>query len=361
MSTYLFRLLDANFNRASEGLRVLEDVARFIAEDAALSRELRAMRHSLAELAQPLDVRLLSSRDSITDVGRESGMRVGGERDLISVIRANAKRAEESLRALEELARLPELQPSLDAAIIERLRYASYELEKQLSGRVLRTERAALVCGLYVVVDRQAAGSRSLNSLASEAIDGGATTIQLRDKVGERSEVYHEALELNAICAAKRALFIVNDYADVAVAVGAGGLHIGQEDLPVDIVRRLLPIDMVVGVSCGNSQDVRRALDEGADYIAVGALFPTAQKTGVVPTGLDIVTSARAQVGKVPLVAIGGINLHNVESVIDAGADGAAVIGAVIMQPDVRKAAEEMAAAIRVAGERGQQDEQKPD
>jgi len=354
MSTYLFRLLDANLNRASEGLRVLEDVARFVIDDSALSKELRATRHSLAELARPLDVRLLSSRDSIADVGRESGMRVGGERDLISVIRANAKRAEESLRALEELARLPELQPSIDAAIVERIRYTSYELEKQLSGRVLRNERASLVSGLYVVVDRQATGSRSLAYLASEAIDGGATTIQLRDKVGERSEVYHEALELNAICAAKRALFIMNDYADIAVAVGAGGLHIGQHDLPVGIVRKLLPIDMIVGVSCENSQHVRRALDEGADYIAVGALFPTEQKAGVVPTGLEIVRSAREQVGKVPLVAIGGINLHNVDSVIDAGADGAAVIGAVIMQADVRKAAEEMSAAIRRAEERGQ-------
>ena len=96
---------------------MLEDIARFLTEDPALSAGLREIRHSLAEMARPLDVRLLSSRDSIADVGRESGVRVGGERDLLSVIRANAKRAEESLRVMEELARLPELKSLLDCSL----------------------------------------------------------------------------------------------------------------------------------------------------------------------------------------------------------------------------------------------------
>ena len=196
--------------------------------------------------------------------------------------------------------------------------------------------------------------------LASEAIDGGASAIQLRDKAGERSEVYQEALELNALCVEKGALFIMNDYADIAVAVGAGGLHVGQQDLPVAQVRRLLRIDTVVGVSCDDAGSVSRAMADGADYIAVGAVFPTSQKAGAVPVGLEVVTSAREQVGSIPLVAIGGINLQNVASVIDAGADAVAVIGAVILQPDVRRAAAEMAAAIRSAGERGQHHEQEP-
>ncbi len=353
MSPDLFRLLDANLNRASEGLRVLEDVSRFLTEDPALSMELREVRHALAQLARPLDVRLLSSRDSIADVGRETGVRVTGERDLLSVIRANAKRAEESLRVMEELARIPEVQSLLDCSVVERLRYAAYDLERRLSGRVLRVQRVAQVRGLYVVVDREAAGSRSLVFLAAEAIDGGALVIQLRDKVGERSEVYREALELNRLCVEKHALFIMNDYADIAVAVGAAGLHIGQQDLPLEQVRRLLPIDTIVGVSCDDSESVSRALADGADYIAVGAVFPTSQKAGAQPLGLEVVTSARRQVGCVPLVAIGGIDLQNVASVIAAGADSVAVIGAVTMQPDVRRAAAEMNEAIRSATERG--------
>ncbi len=360
MSPDLFRLLDANLNRASEGLRVLEDIARFITEDRALSMELRDVRHSLAQLAQPLDIRLLSSRDSVADVGRESGVRVAGQRDLVSVIRANAKRTEESLRVMEEVARLPEVESRLQCAAIERLRYTTYDLERRLSGRVLRAQRAAQVRGLYVVVDREAAGSRSLLVLASEAIDGGALVIQLRDKVGERSDVYREALELNTLCVEKHALFIMNDYADIAAAVGAAGLHIGQQDLPLEQVRRLLPIDTVVGVSCDDSESISRALEGGADYIAVGAVFPTTQKAGALPLGLEVVTSARRQVGSVPLVAIGGIDLQNVAGVIDAGADSVAVIGAVIMQPDVRRAAAEMNEAIRSALERGHEHEQRP-
>ena len=358
MTPDLHRLLDANLNRASEGLRVLEDIARFIANDAALSRELRGMRHSLADLARPVDTRLLSSRDSISDVGRESGLRVEGERDLVSTIRANAKRVEESARVIEEIARLSDSGLSLDASTAERIRYAAYDLEKRLSGRIVRARHAAAVEGLYVVIDRQAASGKPLVELAGLAIDGGATVIQLREKTGERGMVYREAALLNELCRAKDVLFIMNDYCDVAAAVGAAGLHIGQKDMPLEAARRVLPMDAIVGVSCEDSDDVRRAMAEGADYVAVGAVFPTLQKADHVLTGLDVVKQARVLVGSVPLVAIGGINLRNVASVIEAGADSVAVIGAVILQPDVRQAAADMVAAIRSAKEGGHHDEE---
>jgi len=360
MFTGAFRLLDANLNRASEGLRVLEDIARFTANDAALSTELRQMRHALAELVKPLDAQLLSARDSTSDVGRESGLRVGGERGLVSVIRANAKRVEESLRVIEEMSRLSESGMPLDTSAAERLRYATYELEKRLTGRVVRSARAAMIDGLYVVVDREAAGSGSLARLTSEAIAGGARVVQLRDKVGQRDEVYREAAELNALCLESGAMFIMNDYCDLAAAVGAAGLHIGQQDMPIEAARRVLPLDTVIGVSCANPDDVCRAVAQGADYVAVGAVFPTSQKADVVSVGLDVVESARHLVGSIPLVAIGGINLRNVVTVIDAGADSVAVIGAVILQPDVRRAAAEMAAAIKTAKERRQSHGQEP-
>jgi thiamine-phosphate pyrophosphorylase len=348
------RLLDANLNRASEGLRVLEDVARFVANDGPLSRELRGMRHALADLARAVDIRLLSARDSVSDVGRESGLRVGGERDLLSVVRANAKRVEESLRVIEEMARLSNSGMTMDAASAERLRYACYDLEKRLSGRVVRVERAARVDGLYVVVDRQAAGDRSLVDLAEQAIAGGASVIQLRDKTSERGQVYREAVELNAVCRERDAVFIMNDYCDIAAAVGAAGLHIGQQDMPLEAVRGVLPLNAIVGVSCEDVEDVRRAVAGGADYIAVGAIFPTLQKVDHVLAGLDVLREARELVGSIPLVAIGGITLQNVVGVIDAGADSVAVIGAVILQPDVRQAAAQMVATIQDAKERGQ-------
>jgi thiamine-phosphate pyrophosphorylase len=312
------------------------------------------MRHALADLAMAMDIRLLSARDSISDVGRESGLRVGGERDLLSVVRANAKRVEESLRVIEEMARLSNSGMTMDAASAERLRYACYDLEKRLSGRVVRVERAARVDGLYVVVDRQAAGERSLVDLAEKAIAGGASVIQLRDKTGERGQVYREAVELSAVCRERDAVFIMNDYCDIAAAVGATGLHIGQQDMPLEAVRGVLPLNAIVGVSCEDAEDVRRAVAGGADYIAVGAIFPTLQKADHVLAGLDVLRQSRELVGSIPLVAIGGITLQNVVGVIAAGADSVAVIGAVILQPDVRQAAAQLVATIQDAKERGQ-------
>jgi thiamine-phosphate pyrophosphorylase len=355
MSPHVFRLVDANVNRASEGLRVLEDLARFVIADEALSHELKTARHEVSRLAQPLDMQLLSGRDAGTDVGRETDLRSGEEQGYLAVTRANAKRVEESLRVIEEFTRLPELANCVDRSHVERLRYATYDLEKRLIGRVARTQRAALIEGLYVVVDRQAAGSRSLVELAEKAIGGGAGVVQLRDKTGEKGEVYSEAVRLNDLCRDRKALFIMNDHCDIAAAVGAAGLHVGQLDMPLEAARRLLPIDTIIGVSCENAEQVRRAVVEGADYIAVGAVFPTAQKAIHAPVGLEVLASARAQVGTIPLVAIGGIGLQNVGSVIDAGADAVAVIGAVVMQRDVRRAAAEMTAAIRIAKERGRQ------
>ena len=358
MPSISLRLVDANLNRASEGLRVLEDLARFVINDEALSRELKVARHELARLAQPLDAQLLSWRDSATDVGRESTLRAGGrERNLLAVVRANAKRAEESLRVIEELARLPEIGTCIEPGEIERLRYATYDIEKRLAGRVMRRERLAGLRGLYVVVDREASRGRALDDLAREAIAGGASVIQLRDKVGDRGEVYRSAQQLNAICAGSGVLFVMNDYVDVAAAVGAAALHIGQEDLPLEVARRLLPIDTVVGVSCHSLEGVCRAQEEGADYIAVGAVFPTLQKENPVVVGVDFVRQARQQVPETPLVAIGGITLANACQVVAAGADAIAVISAVVSQPDVARAAREMVSEIRRSEEQREEDE----
>ncbi len=204
-----------------------------------------------------------------------------------------------------------------------------------------------MIRGLYVVIDRQAAGSRSLVKLASDAIDGGAGVIQLRDKEGARGDVYHVALEMNAVCIEKNALFIINDYADITQAVGAAGVHIGQRDLPLPVLRKLLSIDTIVGVSCENAVDVSRAIEEGADYLAVGAIFPTSQKANHVLVGIEFLRSTRECCGSIPLVAIGGIGPSNAKAVVEAGADAVAVIGSVVMQPDPKQAAADMVLAIQ--------------
>ncbi|MCK5212900.1 MAG: thiamine phosphate synthase, partial [Dehalococcoidia bacterium] len=162
-----------------------------------------------------------------------------------------------------------------------------------------------------------------------------------------KGKVYRSALELNALCVESGALFVMNDHVDVAVAVGAAAVHVGQDDLPLKVARTLLPIDTIVGVSCRTEEEVRRAQEDGADYIAVGAVFPTSQKEDSEPLGVEFLKQARDLVPDIPLCAIGGICMGNIDEVIKAGADSIAVIGAVVMQPDVTVAARTLSSEIR--------------
>ena len=347
MPSPVFRLLDANFNRASEGLRVAEDTARFVLDDADLSASLKSMRHDVAGMAVAMGLSLLSGRDSIGDVGRESGIRVGaGQRELVDLLRANLKRAEESLRVIEEYAQIPELAGILDVALAESLRYRTYDCEKVLVGKVSRQAMAARVRGLYVIVDQQVVGSRSPIEVAEEAARGGAKVIQLRDKTRPKAEVLRTAVEMMRVCDKHEVLFVVNDYVDIAAAIGAPAVHIGQDDIPIDAARKLLSLDSIIGVSCHSEDDVLRALSSGADYIAVGAVFPTAQKENPIVVGTELVSWTREQVRDVPLVAIGGIDTRNVAGVVSAGAGAVAVIGAVVAKTDVFGAAQDMVARI---------------
>ena len=346
MSPLVFRLLDANLNRASEGLRVLEDISRFILDNETYSRGCKRARHELARLAMPHDAMLLAGRDSTRDVGREAPAASGGKpRDLLSVVRANAKRVEESLRVLEELSRGAE-SIGINAIEIERIRYSVYELEKGIATGLLRRDAARCVRGLYVIVDRQAIGERAPVEVARDAIAGGSSVIQLRDKLSPRDCVYRDAAELSTLCEENGVLFVVNDHVDVAAAVKAPAVHVGQDDLPVAVARRVVPATTIVGVSCHTLDEVERAVGDGADYIAVGAVFPTARKDGATVVGLKLVRMAKERVGQKPLVAIGGIDQTNVAAVIEAGADAVAVISAVVMREDVNAAAREMCAAM---------------
>jgi thiamine-phosphate pyrophosphorylase len=357
----VYRLLDANFNRATEGFRVAEDTARFVLDDGDLSSSLKSMRHELAGMAKTIGLDLLSGRDSSGDVGRETGVRVGsGQRNLIDLTRANLKRAQESLRALEEFAQTPELHGSLDVAAAESLRYRAYDCERLLVGRLSRRLHAERVCGLYVIVDQQVVGSRSPIDVAEQAARGGAAVIQLRDKLSPKADILRVAAEMMKVCAQHDVLFVVNDYVDIAAAIGAPAVHIGQTDIPVEAARRLLPLDAIVGVSCHSEEDVLRARTVGADYIAVGSVFPTVQKENPIVVGTGLVSWAREQVGDVPLVAIGGIDTTNVADVVSAGADAIALIGAVVGKTKVREAAKDMVARIERASKERETNVHKP-
>ncbi|MDP2674052.1 MAG: thiamine phosphate synthase [Dehalococcoidia bacterium] len=208
--------------------------------------------------------------------------------------------------------------------------------------------------GLYVIIDPAVVPGPSTGlrtgreevQIAREALDGGARLIQLRDKTREKGLQLPVAEALQALCRERGALFIVNDHVDLALAVGADGVHVGQKDLPVAVVRGLVPREMVIGCSTNNPEEARRAEADGADYVSVGRLFPTGSKGDTRPATTETLRAVKAAVS-LPVCAIGGINESNIDDVLAAGADMAAVIAAVIAAPDVREAARRLAARFR--------------
>ncbi|MEX2158750.1 MAG: thiamine phosphate synthase [Dehalococcoidia bacterium] len=204
-----------------------------------------------------------------------------------------------------------------------------------------------VVRGLYVIIDPGACRGRDAVEVARLALEGGASMLQWRDKRREKGDQLSQATAIRDLCARHGALFIVNDHIDLALAAGADGAHLGQHDLPVAVARRIVPADFVLGVSTNNADEARAAEANGASYVAVGAIFSTASKEpertrAASPERLREVKSAV----RVPVVAIGGIDASNIAQVIAAGADAAAVIGAVCGADDPQSAAAELARAF---------------
>ena len=338
------RIIDANLNRMCEGLRVLEDLARLMLDDATLAQQLKNMRHEMARYGGQLQQQLLQARDSEGDVGVD--MEVPGEekyREIPETILANARRGQESLRVMEEIAKVPGLD--LNPEKFKQARFALYAIEKTLLSKVLRQDKMKRLSGLYVIIDTSVLGAGSYLEVAGQAIRGGAKVIQLRDKEADKKELLSIAHGLRDLCAEQGILFIMNDYLDMALAVDADGLHVGQDDLPVSVARRLLPIDKILGCSARTVDKAVAAQSDGADYVAVGAMYPTLSKVKTELVGPERLRQIRQEVN-LPVVAIGGINKDNVSEVTAAGADSVAVINAVLGAEDVEEAARQIVARI---------------
>ena len=203
---------------------------------------------------------------------------------------------------------------------------------------------------LYVILDRGAAGGRDLGQLLDAVLAGGCRVVQLREKTMPLSDLYPVARALQRRCREAGCLFIVNDRVDLALAVDADGVHVGQEDLPAREARSLLRPGMILGVSTHDEGQARRARDDGADYVAVGSMYPTGSKPGFRLVGPELLSRVRPEI-PVPLVAIGGITVDNVAEVIRAGADAVAVISAVCAASDPAAATRRFLETIRGARE----------
>lgn len=188
---------------------------------------------------------------------------------------------------------------------------------------------------IYLVTDDGCLQGRALLDCVREALEGGVTLVQYRAKTASSAEMYAEALQLKALCDSFNVPLIINDRLDIAMAVGAAGVHLGQDDLPCAAARRILGEDYIIGVSAHNPAEAAEALRSGADYLGCGAVFGTATKADVKKLGTEGLTAICREKG-LPVVGIGGVTADNYREVRAAGADGAAIVSGILAQPDIR-------------------------
>lgn len=188
---------------------------------------------------------------------------------------------------------------------------------------------------IYLVTDDGCLQGRALIDCVREALEGGVTLVQYRAKTASSAEMYAEALQLKALCDSFNVPLIINDRLDIAMAVGAAGVHLGQDDLPCAAARKLLGEDYIIGVSAHNPAEAKTALQSGADYLGCGAVFGTATKADVKKLGTEGLTDICREKG-LPVVGIGGVTADNYREVRAAGADGAAIVSGILAQPDIR-------------------------
>jgi len=352
----IYRIIDANLNRAREGLRVVEELARFALEDKALQRKTKALRHKLVSLfvsaARKRGERGLSSgtgtqvhpgllieygRDAEADVGKDFLTPSEARRATVAdLMQGNFARIEESLRALEEFTKFFSGETS---ARLKALRFEVYTLEKEYLRAAYRAaaERSLKNIGLYPILDRECTGDINPLDVANEILAPGLRILQYRDKVSSAAEVCRICAELRKMTLRKGVIFIVNDRVDIAGATDADGVHLGQDDMPVGFARHLLGSRKIIGKSTHSLSQARSAAKEDVDYISLGPIFSTETKPRARPLGPELIARVRKLTDK-PIIAIGGISRHNIREVFVQGADGAAVISAILKAKNVRAA-----------------------
>jgi thiamine-phosphate pyrophosphorylase len=330
----IYRILDANLDRAREAVRTIEEWCRFGLEDLDLCDRCKQMRQELAQWHREEFRRARNTPDDPA-TGLSHANEVNRP-DVQSVLRANMGRLQEALRVLEEYGKVVDRD---FAEAMKQMRYQVYTLESRLlAHEITKTSNIGEMrrqklrsASLYLVtmpVD-------NIVSVVESALQGGVQIVQYRQKEGEDGSRFAIAQQLCDICHQYEALFLVNDRVDIAIAVGADGIHVGQTDLPVSAVRQILNVNggdasaYIIGQSTTNPQELDIALNNQVDYVGVGPVRATPTKPNKAASGYEYVQYAAENIN-IPWFAIGGIDEHNLGEAIAAGAERVAVVRALM-------------------------------
>ena len=317
----MHRIIDVNINRATEALRVVEEVSRFVLEDEGITTELKNLRHGIITAFGSQYSQLIENRNTEGDIGTEIP-NPSSRKSLIDIHKANFKRLQQALRVLSEF----------NQGLSDKIRYDSYILEKKMYKELLTKHKKYLLNDkkLYLVTDRSNFNNEDdfLNAVAS-ALKGGVQIVQLREKTATAKEFIALGKKVRELCSLYEAIFIINDRVDIAMAVNADGVHLGQDDMDIALARNILGSEAIIGLSTHCPEHALRAMEAGVDYIGVGPVFTTPTKPGRQAVGLEYVQWAAENVS-IPWFAIGGIDSENLSEVVQAGALRVAAVRAII-------------------------------
>lgn len=319
------RIIDANGNRVREGLRILDDLARFVLDDATLAAAFKDLRHEVSERLDELGTTPMAARDVEGDGG--TATTVPGESTrpgVASVAEAAGGRVAEGLRALEEMSKVA--GRSADAVAFESIRYRGYAVV----ARVVAGLRRGRPSGWRVqVLLTEAVCRRPWREVLEAAIAGGVDAIQVREKAFDDQRLIDRVTEVIRIARPAGVAVVVNDRVDVAAATHADGVHLGQDDFPVEHARAVLGGLAIVGGSAHDLDEAARLVAAGCDYCGIGRFAESRTKPDVVSRGATFVREFASHHPTMPHLVIGGVGPDTIDAVIAAGGRGVAVCDAV--------------------------------
>ena len=326
MDKTILTAIDANLNRAIEGLRVCEDIFRFSYRNI-VSEEIKKLRHNITEVSRFIDrTELLASRD--IDADSQKFFDTSGEKrreGTIDLFRANIRRAAEALRVLEEFSKM--IDPDISVKF-QKIRFKIYDIEQQGEAIILKHSiLGKFKNSLYAIIDSAFVPLEQIDLTTEILSDSGADIIQLRIKNINDSKLVEYATSFVKTCRERGVVSIINDRVDIAILSKADGVHLGPDDLPVSGINKIAGNSLIIGFSAGGINAAEDALISDADYIAIGPVFKTSSKNGfdINGIGTDVLKEICSKIGKT-VVAIGGINSENVEEVLISGCSCIAVI-----------------------------------
>ena len=325
------QIIDANLDRAREGLRVLEDWARFGLGNEDFVIRIKNFRQILGK--NHLEIYKLS-RNHIEDQCKGlSHFEQINRNSASKIISSNSARVQEALRVIEEFSRNHNNQLS---KIASEIRYEIYSLEIELLNINTRERSESIISenNLYLITDNR----ENLLDKIEKILLGGVKIIQHRFKYGKDKDNLKKAIEINYLCKRYNSLFIVNDRVDIAIASNADGVHLGQDDIDIITARKLLGNSKIIGVSANNQEDISNAIKNGCDYIGIGPVFQTLTKKNKEPLGIEKIKALTKNIN-VPWFAIGGINKDNIASLKNHGIRKVALISGLLNSEDPKEEA----------------------